>query len=239
MRGVPLIVSCLLALGACDSDGSDGASDTEAGASSGTDGSADAGESDDPSGPNSTSGASETTDPSAPGETSDGETGVDPTDDPTTDSETGGETSDGETSAGDTTTGGMEEPQLPPGDVESLIAWLEGGEYTDWEAESGIHESTGPHFGNVRTFFNNVLFDSFEDGNGVHPIGAANVKELYGPGNSIRGWAVMIKRQEDAGQWYWFEVWDAEVLADTVAWDVCENCHGDGTDNVLTPWPLQ
>ncbi len=49
----------------------------------------------------------------------------------------------------------------------------------------------------------------------------------------------MIKRQEDAGQWYWFEVYDGDVLSDTVAWDVCEDCHGDGTDNVLTPWPLQ
>lgn len=234
MRSVPLIVSCLLALSACNSDGSDGASNTEAGASSGEEG--EAGESENPSGANSTSGPSETTGTSSAGETSQGETGVDPTAGP---GESDGGTSDGETSAGDTNTGGIEEPQLPPGDVASLIAWLEGGEYTDWQAESAVHASTGPHFGNVRTFFNNVLFDSFEGGKAVHPIGAANVKELYGPGNSIRGWAVMIKRQEDAGQWYWFEVYDGDVLSDTVAWDVCEDCHGDGTDNVLTPWPLQ
>ncbi len=229
MRSVPLIVSCLLALGACDSDGSDGASNTGTGSSSGDEG--EAGESENPSGANSTSGPSETTGPSSAGETSQGETGVDPTG--------GSTTGPGESGDGETSTGGTEEPQLPPGDVESLITWLEGGEYNDWQAESAVHASTGPHFGNVRTFFNNVLFDSFEDGKGVHPIGAANVKELYGPGNSIRGWAVMIKRQEDAGQWYWFEVYDGDVLSDTVAWDVCEDCHGDGTDNVLTPWPLQ
>ena len=135
--------------------------------------------------------------------------------------------------------GPLREPLHRLGDVEALIAWLQAGEYDAWTAESGIHDSDGPHFGNVRTFFNNVLVDSFENDMGVHPIGAANVKELYGPGETIRGWSVMVKREVDAGEWYWFEYWDGEVIADTVAWDVCEGCHEDGVDNVLTPWPLQ
>lgn len=225
MRRFSSIVSCLLVFGACDSEGTGGGMDTDATtADSGT----------------STGGASVETggDPtgdSSPGPSTASDTGEDPTgEDPTS----GGATSAGETGS-DETTGGMLVPELPPGDVDALVAWLQAGEYDAWAAESGIHESDGPHFGNVRTFFNNVLVDSFENGSAVHPIGAANVKELYGPGQTIRGWSVMIKREVDAGQWYWFEVWDGDVLADTVAWDVCEDCHGDGTDNVLTPWPLQ
>ncbi len=235
MPRLPLLLSAILALGACDSSDSDESVETDApttGASGDVGGEeGEAGDAETTSTPSSTSSAS--------GPSGSTDSGVDPTgDDPTT-----GETSDDDTSAGaetgdPSTTGGLV-PQLPPGDVESLIAWLQEGGYEDWAAESGIHDSTGPHFGNVRTFFNNVLVDSFEGGGAVHPIGAANVKELYGPGQSIRGWAVMVKREVDAGQWYWFEVWDGDVLADTVAWDVCEDCHGDGVDNVLTPWPLQ
>ncbi len=244
MRTLPLLLSSVLALSACDSDSDGGSTDTEAATSteggtsaSGSD-SASAGStsSTDPSG-NATTGSptsdTATTDPSGDPTTDDPTTG-DPTTDPTTGPTTD---SDGETTADDTT-GGFE-PQLPPGDVDALITWLQDGGYEDWAAESAVHDSDGPHFGNVRTFFNNVLVDSFESGGGVHPIGSANVKELYGPGNTVRGWAVMYKREVDGGQWYWFEVYDGDVLADIVAWDLCEDCHGDGVDNVLTPWPLQ
>jgi hypothetical protein len=233
MPRLPLFLSAALILGACDSDDSGEPVDTDT-PTTGANGSSEDGDGDGDGGTSTTPNPGSTSTPSGSSES-----GQDPTGDPSTTSGT----SDGDTSVGDetgdpSTTGGLV-PQLPPGDVESLIAWLEAGEYDDWAAESGIHESTGPHFGNVRTFFNNVLVDSFEGGEAVHPIGAANVKELYGPGQSIRGWAVMVKREVDAGQWYWFEVWDGDVLADTVAWDVCEGCHSDGVDNVLTPWPLQ
>ena len=237
MRTFPLLLSSVLALGACDSDSDGGTTDTDAattsegGTSASGSESASAGSttSTDPSG-TPTTGTPTTDTPTTDTPTTDDPTTGDPTTGPTTDS-------DGETTADDTT-GGFE-PQLPPGDVDSLITWLQDGGYEDWAAESAVHDSDGPHFGNVRTFFNNVLVDSFENGGGVHPIGSANVKELYGPGNSIRGWAVMYKREVDGGQWYWFEVYDGDVLADIVAWDLCEDCHGDGVDNVLTPWPLQ
>ena len=234
MRRLPLILSSVLVLGACDSEGGDDGLDTDATSQSGTTADADSESSPETAGdPTGTP----TTAPMTSTESGD------PTGDQTGEDTTSGPSTDGYTSAAETgsddTTGGSVVPQLPPGDVETLIAWLQAGEYDGWAAESAIHYSAGPHFGNVRTFFNNVLVDSFEGGAAVHPIGAANVKELYGPGQEIRGWAVMVKREVDAGEWYWFEVWDGDVLADTVAWDVCEDCHGDGVDNVLTPWPLQ
>lgn len=238
MRTFPWIFSSVLALGACDSD-SGGGSDTDPVASS--EGSTSGSEGGGPAGSGTTSGdpsGEPTTGAPTTGAATTNPSGDPTTDDSTTDPTTGPATdSDGETTA-DETTGGFE-PQLPPGDVDSLIAWLQDGGYDDWAAESAVHDSDGPHFGNVRTFFNNVLVDSFEGGGAVHPIGSANVKELYGPGNTVRGWSVMYKREVDGGQWYWFEVYDGDVLADTVAWDLCEDCHGDGVDNVRTPWPLQ
>lgn len=243
MRTLPLIFSSVLVLGACDSDSDSGdAGETDAAVTSGG---SSAGDASDSASGGTTNSSDPTGTPTTATSTSGNTTGANPTDsdptgnDPTGDDPTTGPTSDtDDETTGDDTTGGFV-PQLPPGDVDSLITWLQDGGYQDWAAESAVHDSDGPHFGNVRTFFNNVLVDSFESGGGVHPIGSANVKELYGPGNTVRGWAVMYKREVDGGDWYWFEVYDGDVLADIVAWDLCEDCHGDGVDNVLTPWPLQ
>ncbi|MCR9162985.1 MAG: hypothetical protein ACE37F_14800 [Nannocystaceae bacterium] len=235
MRCVPLFLSLALGVVACDSDS--GATDTDAATAPGV--------SDDGTG----SGMGSTSAGGA-GPTMGTTTGVSTADPVTTGETTSAPATSGEPTTGEATTDVAEEtgagettgglvPQLPPGDVDSLIAWLQDGGYEDWAAESAVHDSDGPHFGNVRTFFNNVLVGSFDASDDVHPIGSANVKELYGPGNTVRGWAVMYKREVDDGQWYWFEVYDGDVLADTVAWDLCEDCHGDGVDNVLTPWPLQ
>jgi hypothetical protein len=149
------------------------------------------------------------------------------------------DTEDAPTGASETT-GSDPDPvdAVPPDQLDALIEWLESGGYVEWDAESSIHASAGPHFGNVRTFFNLALSGSFAAGSTDHPMGAAAVKELYGPGNALRGWAAMVKRPQDAGAWYWFEIYDGTLYADAVSLSLCENCHGAGTDQVLTPFPL-
>ena len=65
-----------------------------------------------------------------------------------------------------------------PTESGALRNWLEGFGYLQWEAESGVHGSTGPHFGGVRTYVNDELFASLSAGNVTHPQGSAAVKGL-------------------------------------------------------------
>ena len=134
----------------------------------------------------------------------------------------------------------------PPTEADALFQWLKDGGYTAWQAESGPHESTGPHGGKVRTFVNAALFESLAAGNTVHPKGAAAVKELYGSGSTITGWAAEVKTDDDSagGQgWYWYENFSTTDPSNPVAAgngkSLCFNCHSGGTDYVLTPFPLQ
>ena len=154
-------------------------------------------------------------------------TGSDDTGDP---AETGDSTDDG---------GPMAEP--PPTDADALLAWLQAGSYLQWNAESGPHPSAGPHFGTVRTFVDDTLFVSLDAGNDEHPVGAAAVKELYGDGDQVRGWSVIVKVALGAGGdgWYWHEVYDGTVFGDGVGDDGCTGCHGSGSDFVRSPFPLQ
>ncbi|MEX1363752.1 MAG: hypothetical protein AB1Z98_11530 [Nannocystaceae bacterium] len=183
-------------------------------------------------GPGSETGASD--DVTAPGESTEGPDGT-----------TGdGTTGDGTATDPGTTDGttGDAVDQLPPTNPAQLEAWLIEGDYLGWAGESAVHGSTGPHFGNVRTYVNDALFASLDAGAAEHPMEAATVKELYGPGNTIRGWAVMVKVQADSAGgdgWYWYEIYDDSVLADGTGLGVCTGCHGGGTDYVLTPFPLQ
>lgn len=203
---------------------------------------------DDPPGddaPGSTTDDATTEAPTTDGSTSadTGSTVPDPTtgdattgDDPTTTAET---TTDPETTSDDTT-GVPSEP--PPTDGAALEAWLMAGEYLDWPAESGVHPSTGPHFGGVRTFVNDALFASLQAGATEHPEGAAAVKELYGAGDEILGWSVEVKVQADSAGgdgWYWYEGYQGDVYADGIGAGICTGCHSGGTDYVLTPFPLQ
>lgn len=131
---------------------------------------------------------------------------------------------------------------IPAGDAAALRPWLEGRGYLEWEAESAVHESSGPHFGGVLTYANDALFDSLEAGEAEHPEGAASVKELYGDGNRVMGWAVAIKTQasSDAGNgWYWYELFDGSTFADGQGAGVCVGCHASGTDFFRAPFPLQ
>lgn len=132
--------------------------------------------------------------------------------------------------------------QLPPIDAAALRAWLEAGTYLDWQAESAPHAGTGPHFGIVRVFVNDALFASLSDELPQHPASAAAVKELYGNGGAtVRGWAVMVKIQDDSdvgSGWYWFETFDS-FASGGIGIPGCTTCHSTGRDFVRIPFPLR
>lgn len=156
---------------------------------------------------------------------------------PTTESDDGDPPAD----SGSTEDSGDPQP-LPPTNGAELVPWLQAGEYLDWQAESGVHPSTGPHFGGVRTFVNDVLHDSLAAGATSHPEGSAAIKELYGAGDAVLGWSVEIKLQDDSAGgdgWYWYEGYQDRVYADGTGEGICTGCHGGGNDYVLTPFPLQ
>lgn len=132
-------------------------------------------------------------------------------------------------------------PEMPVGG-EALEVWLRAGHYKQWRAESAPHASEGPHFGKVRAYLNPVLFNSLQSKTQQHPKGAAAVKELYGDGDTVKGWAVSIKTgTSDAGgsNWYWYEKFDKRLVSDGQGVLLCRSCHFTGRDYVLTPWPLQ
>lgn len=158
------------------------------------------------------------------------------------DAETGEDTSEPPTTGDDI-------PDEPPTDEAALTVWLTAGKYKGWPAETAIHDSTGPHFGGVRTYINPQLFDSLEAGNTVHPKGAAAVKELYGDSNELKGWSAIIKGFENSTMnspgdgWYWYEKYGDSVYGNSFGDGTCVGCHAtdhpDFKDHVLTPFPLQ
>lgn len=131
--------------------------------------------------------------------------------------------------------------QLPPTMSAALITWLQEGRYQQWTAE-GQHPSSGPHFGNVRTFVNDALLRSLDDGSDTHAVGAAAVKELFGgSGSTVRGWSVSVKVSDTGGgsAWYWLEYYNGSTIAAGIGNGICTGCHDGGTDYVCTPYPLQ
>ncbi|MDX2018603.1 MAG: hypothetical protein SF187_00075 [Deltaproteobacteria bacterium] len=114
--------------------------------------------------------------------------------------------------------------------------------YLDFAGESGLHQSEGPHFGRVRTFMNPILVASLQAGNMEHPQGAAAVKELYKGGQTLLGWAVMVKIGPRSGAgdgWYFFEADGNRAFADGTAEPVCAQCHESGNDFILSAFPLR
>ena len=135
------------------------------------------------------------------------------------------------------------EAELPPSDG-TILEWLEEpGNLQSWARETAPHPSAGPHFGNVVTYINTCLEGSMSAGNDIHPVGAASVKALFGPDGVAQrqGWAVSVKVDNGGGgdDWYWYQRFDGEVTADSRGENFCVNCHNDGTDHVLTGYPLQ
>ena len=94
-----------------------------------------------------------------------------------------------------------------PTEVDALLSFLQAGHYADWVSESEVHASAGPHFGDVRTFLNSAAANALSTGAISQPVGSALVKELYGQGDTVLGWAVMAKVEETDGpdSWYWYE----------------------------------
>ncbi len=140
-----------------------------------------------------------------------------------------------------TVTGIAGAAETPPTGVAALLPWLQAGQYEQWQSESRAHDSTGPHFGKVRAYLNPSLAASLRDGGGEHPRGVAAVKELFGIGETVRGWAVSLKlggTSAGGSRWFWFEYFDGRVVADARGAPLCAGCHAAGRDFVLTPWPL-
>jgi hypothetical protein len=130
----------------------------------------------------------------------------------------------------------------PPLGGTALTEWLSAGHYRQWRSESRTHASQGPHFGRVRAYLNPALFDSLNAGKKDHPKGAVAVKELYGDGDKVLGWSVAIKTEAASAagaNWYWYEKFEARVVADAKGVLLCRGCHIAGRDYVLTPWPLK
>ncbi|MGH1347432.1 MAG: hypothetical protein ACRBN8_38085 [Nannocystales bacterium] len=163
---------------------------------------------------------------------------TDTTGDSLTTGTTGGDTVGG-TETSDASTG---DPVVPPPPVgaAALLPWLEAGNYSRWDAEAERHPSQGPHFDGVRTFVNATLLDSLEAGSDDHPVGSSVVKELYGAGPDVGGWAVMVKvaAGSSVDSWYWYESFQGTTYADDTGVSLCGNCHGRGVDFVRTTLPL-
>lgn len=171
-------------------------------------------------------------------------TATDPTTDggpgPTTDATDDGATTMGDATAGSDGTGQMQMP--PPTDGAALLTWLQAGEYLGWTSESAVHDSQGPHFGDVRTYVNDALADSLTAGSPTHPVDAAAVKELYGTSATPQGWSVIVKVAEGEGgdTWYLYEYFDGTTYGDAVGDGGCTGCHSMGSlDYFKSPFPLQ
>ncbi len=119
----------------------------------------------------------------------------------------------------------------PPLGGTALAEWLGAGHYRQWRGESQIHALQGPHFGRVRAYLNPALFESLSTGKKDHPKGVVAVKELYGSGDQVLGWSVAIKTEAASAagaNWYWYEQFEARVVADAKGVLLCRGCHLTG-----------
>lgn len=130
--------------------------------------------------------------------------------------------------------------EIPVDKLSAMKAWVEAEEYFDWPSEPALHDSAGPHFGNVRTWISPELEASLLEGDESHPLCSATVKELYGKGTTRRGWSASVKVSDtgSSSDWYWFEIYDGETIAAGTDIDLCVDCHAAGIDSVRTSVPL-
>lgn len=137
-------------------------------------------------------------------------------------------------------------PVAVPTNGGALLPWLQAREYAAFPKESKVHASTGPHGGSVRTYITPSLDASLAAKATEHPMGAAMVKELYGGGSEVTGWAVAVKTAATSAagdNWYWYEIFGTtsatKPVADGKGLPGCKGCHSGGVDFVLSPYPLQ
>lgn len=122
-----------------------------------------------------------------------------------------------------------------------IATYLNGTQYAAWTHEVQVHDSAGPH-GKVKVYFNDTLTASLMASNATHPKGSVAIKELYkSDGNTLDGYAVMIKADEGAPaeSWIWFEGFLPEVGADAYGRGLsgCDGCHSSGKDKVVSRLP--
>lgn len=123
-----------------------------------------------------------------------------------------------------------------------LFGWLSKKSYQQYEGDKTIHPSlAGPKVhGDVRTYLNPKLANSFKAGNTTHPIGSVAVKELY-KDDSLIGWVASVKAKEDDGKgngWYWYENLSTTDGTNPIVYglgaQMCTGCHAPGNDFLLT-----
>jgi len=120
--------------------------------------------------------------------------------------------------------------------IDDIAGWIATGEYQSWQSGE-LHPTLGNHFGNVLAHFSPSLVESLEAGNELHPVGAAAVKELYGyEGKEVLGHAVIVRTGEGttSKDWYWYELYEGEIFADSHGDADCSLCHSGGVDFVIS-----
>jgi hypothetical protein len=139
----------------------------------------------------------------------------------------------GPDSLGDSTT----DRQIPPRGADDIYAWLEAGYHNDWHCEDEPQPKASVHSSN-RICNNDILYDARE-GDGIWPVGAASVKEIFKDG-SIATYAVYRKVEafEGGASWYWYEGNGDKVYANGEDEEGCTECHGTAPrDFVFTVIP--
>lgn len=150
---------------------------------------------------------------------------------------------------------GTKQSQRPPRGAAAIEAWLEKGDYRDWQCEPTIHEAREPSPHGFNRICSNDAISSRATGDAAWPSGAAAVKELYASAEDEKpvGYAVYLKTQAESANganWYWYERVpldsaaphaDDGVVADGLgdegpAKAICVSCHAAaGSDLAHTP----
>lgn len=122
----------------------------------------------------------------------------------------------------------MDVTELPPQGHAALTTWLAAGHHRAWACEPAPHPARPPGAHGTNRICSNAALSS---ATGAYPVNAASVKELY-DGAAIIGHAVGRKT---AGGWYWYEVINGSVVADSIGAGLCQGCHDDAPrDSVFT-----
>lgn len=127
---------------------------------------------------------------------------------------------------------------------DELLNWLKAEKYkAEFVAEPEVHPSSGPHGGNVRTYFNSILTEDLRAGKTKFRKNAAMVKELYFSGTeTVVGYAVMVKvkkkSKQNGKEWLYYETFDGTNNSVFYGRGVrlCVDCHRAGTDYLLSPF---
>jgi len=130
---------------------------------------------------------------------------------------------------------------IPPTNKAKLINWLNNKGYkANFLPEPARHQSTGPHGGVVKTYYNPVLVNDLAARRKRFSKGAAMVKELFLGGNTVAGYAVMVKTDRSptvkAGDWLFYEAFDTNGQGAFYGKGIqlCAGCHSAGKDYLLS-----